>query len=570
MRITNLKIGTRLGLGFGLVLLLMVVLIVVSLSRIAEVGDLNDQLIKSDWVKAQAANAIDGTMRSNARRTMELIVTNGQNQREEIFRRIADSKESINRDIQTLDTLVSTPEGKTLLSQFKQNREQYVASFSKVGQLVRDGKEDEARQVVLTETLPRLDLASQDIRKLVDWQATLVLSKGGQTHDEIDSTRNLMIGLGILAVLLGAGFGVWVTRSITRPLNEAVRIAQAVSKGDLTSRIEAHTADEVGQLLQALKTMNSSLADMVSRIHTGAETISTASGQIAAGNTDLSSRTEEQAASLEETAASMEELTATVRQNTESAKQGNMLAANASEIAARGGEVVGRVVHTMREISDSSTKVADIISTIEGIAFQTNILALNAAVEAARAGEQGRGFAVVAGEVRSLAQRAATAAKEIKDLINESVDRVTSGTEQVDEAGRTINEVVSAVRRVTDLMGEIAAASNEQHKGIEQVNSAVVQMDQVTQQNAALVEQASAAAQSMAEQARGLRDAVSVFKVSTAAAIFAGTASTAPRKPTMPTPKAPVHSAPRPAAKPALATEMVKQDEQSTESWETS
>ncbi|WP_246089036.1 methyl-accepting chemotaxis protein [Paraburkholderia guartelaensis] len=569
---TNVKIGTRLGLGFGLVLMLMVVLVVVSSSRIARVGNLNDQLVKSDWVKAQAANAIDGAMRSNARHALELIATNDQARREQIFGKIADDKESINRDIQTLDTLVSTSEGKAILNQFKQDRAQYVESFSRVGRLVRDGKEDGARQAVLTETLPRLNTALQEIGKLVDWQATRVSNIGSQTHDEITSTRDLMVGLGILEIVLGAGFGIWITRTITRPLNEAVKIAQSVSNGDLTSRIEVHSTDEVGQLLQALKTMNTSLAGMVSRIHAGAETISAASGQIAAGNTDLSSRTEEQAASLEETAASMEELTATVRQNKESAKQGNMLAAEASEIAARGGDAVGRVVDTMREISDSSAKVAEIISTIESIAFQTNILALNAAVEAARAGEQGRGFAVVAGEVRTLAQRAATAAKEIKDLITESGDRVKAGTEQVDEAGRTISEVVSAVRRVTDLMGEIAAASNEQHKGIEQVNSAVIQMDQVTQQNAALVEEASAAAQSMAEQARSLRNTVSEFKVPTAHAASAGAASgttRTTRTPAMPAPKAPVRSAPRATLKSAVSTELVKLAEQSDESWGT-
>ncbi|SIT51056.1 Methyl-accepting chemotaxis sensory transducer [Paraburkholderia piptadeniae] len=352
-------------------------------------------------------------------------------------------------------------------------------------------------------------LFALDARALDSLQARLD-ARSNRAH------RTMLVQAGLLSLMLIVVIVLSsiVVRRITGPLNRALALANRVAHGDLTAHIQVATADETGQLLQALKAMNSSLAAMVSRIRTGAETISTASGQIAAGNTDLSSRTEEQAASLEESAASIEQLTSAVRHNTESARQGNMLAAHASEIAARGGEVVGRVVHTMRDISNSSTKVAHITSTIESIAFQTNILALNAAVEAARAGEQGRGFAVVASEVRALAQRSATAAKEIKDLINESVDRVTAGTEQVDEAGRTIDEVVSAVRRVADLMGEIAAASDEQHKGIEQVSSAMVQMDQVTQQNAALVEQASAAAQSMSEQALVLKSAVDVFKVS--------------------------------------------------------
>lgn len=321
-------------------------------------------------------------------------------------------------------------------------------------------------------------------------------------------------GLLILMLLVAIGLSSIVVRRITGPLARALALANRVADGDLTSRIEVTTVDETGQLLQSLKAMNSNLAGMVSRIRTGAQTIASASGQIAAGNADLSSRTEEQAASLQESAASMEQLTATVRHNTESATQGTVLASRACKVAAHGGEVVGRVVHTMRDISSSSAKVANITGTIESIAFQTNILALNAAVEAARAGEQGRGFAVVASEVRSLAQRAATAAKEIKELIGESVNRVAAGMEQVDEAGRTINEVVSAVRHVADLMGEIAAASAEQHKGIEQVNSAVVQLDEVTQQNAALVEQTSAASEAMNEQARLLKHAVDVFKVS--------------------------------------------------------
>jgi methyl-accepting chemotaxis protein len=304
-----------------------------------------------------------------------------------------------------------------------------------------------------------------------------------------------------------------ITRSITVPLGVSVKIAQTVAQGDLTSRIEVTGKDETSQLLRALKDMNERLAEVVGRVRSGSERIATGAEQIAAGNTDLSRRTEEQAASLEETAASMEERTFSVKQNTDSARQGNTLAANASDIAQRGRDVVGRVTETMHAISASSAKVADIIAVIEGIAFQTNILALNASVEAARAGDQGRGFAVVAGEVRTLAQRSASAAREIKGLITHSVDRVKAGSNLVEEAGTTMDEVVQAVKRVSDLMGKIAAASLEQHTGIEQVNTAVAQMDQVTQQNAALVEEASAATQSMAAQSAALREMVSIFKL---------------------------------------------------------
>jgi methyl-accepting chemotaxis protein len=305
----------------------------------------------------------------------------------------------------------------------------------------------------------------------------------------------------------------FVGRSIIQPLKNAIYIARQVADGDLTSDIEVKTKDETGQLMQALHDMNASLGGIVGEVRDTTDMITTASREIAAGNSELSQRTEQQASSLEETASSMEELTSTVKQNAENAKHANQLAVTASDIAVKGGQAVSEVVQTMASISASSKKIGDIISVIEDIAFQTNILALNAAVEAARAGEQGRGFAVVAAEVRNLAQRSAGAAKEIKTLIGDSVDKVDAGSRQVDQAGATMSEIVTAVKRVTDIMAEIAAASHEQYAGIEDVNQAIVQMDNVTQQNAALVEQAAAAAESMQEQAKDLYEAVSVFKL---------------------------------------------------------
>ena len=350
--------------------------------------------------------------------------------------------------------------------------------------------------------------------------------------------RNACISGMLIAVLLGTVICIWLVRAIARPLADAVGVAKAVAAGDLTKNIVVRTSDETGQLLQALKDMNASLVRIVSEVRGGTETIATASRQIAAGNLDLSARTESQASSLEETASSMEQLTSTVRQNADSAMQANQLAMSASEVAVKGGAVVAQVVDTMGSINASARKIVDIIGVIDSIAFQTNILALNAAVEAARAGEQGKGFAVVATEVRQLAQRSAAAAKEIKSLIDDSVEKVDAGAKLVDEAGATMQEIVESVGRVTHIMSEISIASREQTEGIQQVNQAINQMDEVTQQNAALVEEAAAAASSLQDQAMSLSQVVSVFRLGEAdpsidtAAARASTASVVslPRK----------------------------------------
>jgi methyl-accepting chemotaxis protein len=335
-----------------------------------------------------------------------------------------------------------------------------------------------------------------------------------QIHTDIASVRAWAIGL--LAAELGFAvmLGLWLAAEVARPVHEAVLVARRVADGDLRMRSAGESGDEAGQLMKAMREMTDKLVSMIVNVRSGTELISSASGEIATGSMDLSARTEQQAASLEETASSMEELTATVKQNAEHAHQANKLAVSASEVAVKGGEVVAEVVGTMASINDSSKRIAEIIGVIDGIAFQTNILALNAAVEAARAGEQGRGFAVVASEVRSLAQRSAAAAKEIKALIDDSVEKVTAGTQLADKAGNTMNEVVTSVKRVTDIIGEIADASAEQTAGIEQVNQAISAMDQATQQNAALVEESAAAAATMREQAGGLSRVVGAFVLS--------------------------------------------------------
>ncbi|MGX9697456.1 methyl-accepting chemotaxis protein [Janthinobacterium lividum] len=361
-----------------------------------------------------------------------------------------------------------------------------------------------------TQEQPALRELDQQIATQSTQMRTAADAAMARAHD----TSVLIIALGLVGGVLSLATAWFISSGIVRPLRHAVKVARKVAGGDLSEHIRVDSRDEVGQLLQALKDMNASLITIVGEVRGGTHEIAGASGEIAAGNLDLSQRTQAQASSLERTAASMDELTGTVKQNADNARQANQLAQSAAAVAGKGGTVVAQVVDTMSSINASSKKIVDIIGVIDAIAFQTNILALNAAVEAARAGEQGRGFAVVAAEVRTLAQRSAGAAKEIKQLIGDSVERVDAGARLVDTAGATMREIVASVHRVTDIMGEISMASGEQLSGIEQVNAAIVQMEQVTQQNAALVEQASTAAASMQQRATLLSGTVGIFKLS--------------------------------------------------------
>ncbi|MEK6686641.1 MAG: methyl-accepting chemotaxis protein, partial [Pseudomonadota bacterium] len=370
-----------------------------------------------------------------------------------------------------------TSEEAALAENFNQQWRAYVESRNHTMALATAGDYDTAIANAATDATSKFDAVHATLFKLIELQRDEAAKEYAEAQNTYQSIFMTTVTTIILGILLAAIIGFLLIRAIVGPLNEAIGVANAVASGDLTSRIHVNSTNETGRLLQALKTMNDNLVDLVSKVRTGTDQISTASSEIASGNSDLSQRTEEQASSLEETASSMEELTSTVKQNSDNARQANQLAASASEVAVKGGAVVGQVVQTMSSINESSKKIVDIISVIDGIAFQTNILALNAAVEAARAGEQGRGFAVVATEVRTLAQRSAAAAKEIKELISDSVNKVEDGTRLVDEAGATMDEIVSAVKRVTDIMAEISAASQEQSSGIEQVNQAVTQMD---------------------------------------------------------------------------------------------
>ncbi|HZW20465.1 methyl-accepting chemotaxis protein [Noviherbaspirillum sp.] len=407
-----------------------------------------------------------------------------------------------------------TPEEKKLAEQFAADRKKFVDEGLRPAAAAVRAQDAKLATELLHGPMEKLfEPVRRGINDLIHLQEEVAKREYEERQQTYVLVRNMCIAALAFGLLLAAVVGYWLLRAISRPLEQAIALAGGIAAGDLTQTFPQPARNEMGRLLSALKNMNDSLVKIVVQVRSGTDTIATASSQIAAGNQDLSARTEEQASSLEETASSMEELTSTVKQNADNAGQASTLAVSASEVASKGGAVVSEVVHTMEAINDSSRKIVDIIAVIDGIAFQTNILALNAAVEAARAGEQGRGFAVVAAEVRTLAQRSANAAKEIKGLIHDSVDKVASGARLVDQAGVTMQEIVDSVRRVSDIVGEITAASREQTAGIEQINTAISQMDQVTQQNASLVEEAAAASESMQNEARKLSEVVAVFRV---------------------------------------------------------
>ncbi|MGU7812734.1 methyl-accepting chemotaxis protein [Burkholderia sp. AW49-1] len=513
MNLADLRIGVRLSVGFAFVMSLMTTMIVAGLVCLSSIGEITAGILRTEWIKADAIQIINARTRSNTALTMRLFITTDKNQISGIYREIDDNKVVIDEALAKLDRLAVTPEEKSRLGNIKESRTAYVASFSKVGKLLAAGRKDEAIAVLNDETRPALVQLQEHVTGMVKLQRRLVGERGEDAKQNIDSARKLLIGLGLASVLVGIGCAYAITRSITRPLREAVQVAQTVASGDLTSRIDVRSNDETGRLLHALGRMNENLKKIVCDVRTGTDTIATASSQIASGNLDLSSRTEEQASSLEQTVAAMQELTNTVKQNTDHALMGNQLAASASEVAIEGGAVISQVIDRMSAIRASADKIVEIISVIENFAFQTNILALNAAVEAARAGQQGKGFGVVATEVRTLAQRSASAAKDIRTVIHDSFQQVQSGSELVTLAGSTMSDVVASVRRVSSIMSEITAASQAQSTGIVQITQAMTQMDQVTQQNAALVEEAAAAADSLQNQAGRLARLVGTFKL---------------------------------------------------------
>jgi methyl-accepting chemotaxis protein len=508
-----MKIGTRLGLGFSLVLALLAAVLGLGLSSMGSIGGKLDRIVSNHSIKVSAANDMVNNFRDIGAINAILVLTQDDAGLKQQKDKLTKAREQYGKAKKVLTGFELDDKEKALFAKLDRSLVAAVAASNKVMEFRMQGNFAEAGDFLVKTSRPVTMEAVYVIDEIVAYETQEAAMAGEAAKVEFSSSRQLMFILGALAMILGA-FAAWfITRTITRPINEAVKVAETVAAGDLTSRIDASAKDETGRLLQALQNMNDNLVNIVGQVRGGTDTIATASSQIAAGNLDLSSRTEQQASALEETASSMEELTSTVKQNADNARQANQLAVSASEVAVKGGNVVSQVVDTMASINESSKKIVDIIGVIDGIAFQTNILALNAAVEAARAGEQGRGFAVVASEVRNLAQRSAAAAKEIKTLIGDSVNKVDTGTKLVDQAGTTMDEIVESVKRVTDIMSEITAASQEQSSGIEQVNEAISQMDHATQQNAALVEEAAAAAGSLQDQASKLAQVVSVFRL---------------------------------------------------------
>ncbi|MEO6351626.1 MAG: methyl-accepting chemotaxis protein [Burkholderiaceae bacterium] len=513
MNLNNFSISTRLNIGFAAVLILMLAIAGLGIARLQAVGDVAHEMSSKTMAIERISASWFTEISVNSARTIAVARTDDPESQVNFKEQITSTNDKIGTIQKSLEPMITSAEGKTLLRDIAAKRAKYEAVGSAVLELKSMGRNAPADQMIDAEFLPAVDAYLQSTHDLIVYQQSRSLALASQADRYFESGRMLLVSLSVAALLLGLGCAWLISGSISKPLHAALRIAQRVAAGDLSVQIVITGKDETGQLLAALSDMMAALQRVIGNVRVGTNTIALASGEIAAGNADLSLRTESQASSLEETASSMEQLTGTVRQNADNARQANQLAVSASSVAVKGGAVVSQVVDTMGSIKASSRKIADIIGVIDGIAFQTNILALNAAVEAARAGEQGRGFAVVATEVRNLAQRSAFAAKEIKSLIDDSVQQVDAGSKLVANAGQTMDEIVSSVKRVADIMREITAASQEQSDGIEQVNQAIGQMDEMTQQNAALVEQAAAAAESLQVQAASLAQAVSVFNL---------------------------------------------------------
>ena len=523
MSFSDMKISTRLKLAFSLIALMLILMGSITLLQTSK---LHDSLIDVTERRMEILRDL-GHLRdeinhqARASRNVALMTKAGDIRQE--LEQIQSSRKAVDEIMARLDKDIHSEKGRKVLARMVELRKDYKTHTDRYLALIEQEKKEEAISLLLDDVRPIQLAYFEAIKEETSNQDETTAQASHDAEAAAGAIEMTVWATGSLSLTMSILLAIWIIRAITRPIQKAVDVARAVAGGDLTLQFDASGTNETALLLKALSDMQASLAKVVGTVRRGAESIETASAEISQSNLDLSGRTEHQASALEQTAASMEQLGSTVNQNADNARQANQLAQSASTVAVQGGTVVAQVVDTMRGISDSSKKIADIISVIDGIAFQTNILALNAAVEAARAGEQGRGFAVVAGEVRTLAQRSAEAAKEIKTLITDSVQRVDHGSILVDQAGATMNDVVNSIRRVTDIMSEISAASVEQGSGVSQIGEAVTQLDQATQQNAALVEEMASAASSLNTQAQDLVQAVAVFRLDANGSHFVAT-----------------------------------------------
>jgi methyl-accepting chemotaxis protein len=510
---SNLNIGKRLGIGFSLTLTMAVLIAGIGISHLDKVVNQTASVLAEPLAKERLIGEWYTQIFGAIRRTAAIVKSSDASLGDYFKEDTAASTERSAELVKQIDPLIIPGEEKSLWERIGGLRSRYLTARNAAVKAKAEGDTDKAAKILTDEFTPTAKAYQDAVQELVAMQKAHVSATSRALLDDAHRSEHVMMVLTAGALLLGTLSSILLTRGIVRPIRVAVEVAETVAAGDLTRTIKANTQDETGALLRALRNMNDSLMRVVSEVRGGTSSIHLAAGEISAGSLDLSSRTESQASALEETAASVEELTSTVRQNADNARQANQLSITASSVAADGGAVMAQVVQTMGSINASSKKIVDIIAVIDGIAFQTNILALNAAVEAARAGEQGRGFAVVASEVRTLAQRSASAAKEIKALINDSVEKVESGTKLVDQAGATMEQVVDSIRKVTDIVAKITSASAEQNSGIDHVNQALAEIDASTQHNAALVEESAAAATSLEEQAAKLARVVSLFNI---------------------------------------------------------